>query len=277
MKEIKNIVKTFNSFQVVKSFLYLIIVWILTNMILMEFQIFWYLKKIELLFLSSLIFITITIFLFFFLKITRLYSYKVLFSIFILLLIKIFIIDIQIVKGDSMMPSIKNRQIVIIDKFHYGWNLSYFVYPFRSTRYKKICLESICKLNSLQRYDIIIFDFPDPVTKKRLWIKRIIGFPLEEYEFKNHFLYINHNKIDIFNNIEFMPEYHATPIFDLPEELKEYDAHYQYYFMNGTGIKGIIPENTLLLLGDNTTKSRDSRIYGFIPLERIYGKVIYVF
>lgn len=277
MKEIKNIVKTFNSFQVVKSFLYMSIVWILTNMILMEFQFFWYLKKIELLFFSSLIFTTITIFLFFFLKISRLYSYKVLFSIFIMLLIKIFIIDIQIVKGDSMMPSIKNRQIVIIDKFHYGWNLSYFVYPFRTTGYKKVCIESICKINSLQRYDIVIFDFPDPVTKKRLWIKRIIGFPLEEYEFKNHFIYINHNKIDIFNDIEFVPEYHATPIFDLPEELKEYDAHYQYYFMNGTGIKGIIPEDAFLLLGDNTIKSRDSRIYGFIPKDRIYGKVIYVF
>ncbi len=277
MKEIKNIVKTFNSLQVVKSFLYLMIVLILTNMFLKEFRLFWYLKIRELLFFSSLLFFTIALCFFIFLKLIKLYSLKVLIILFFLLLVKIFFIDIQIVKGQSMMPFLKEGQIVFIDKFHYGWNIPYFIYPFGKIGYKKICIKFICKIHSLQRYDIIIFDFPDPVTKNRLWIKRIIGFPLEEFEFKNHGIYINNHQIAIYDSIEYLPEYHSTPIFELPEELKDYEPHNQYYFLNGIGKKGIIPENTLLLLGDNSTLSRDSRIYGFIPIERIYGKVIYVF
>lgn len=35
-----------------------------------------------------------------------------------------------------------------------------------------------------------------------------------------------------------------------------------------------VPEKTILVLGDNRNRSIDSRSYGFIPRERIRGKVI---
>lgn len=276
MNTINGKVKSFKTLRFVKSFFYLLIALLLTNYII-NYYLIWYFNNTELFIISSFLFLILYFLLKKILVLLRFYNFFIIIFLFLVLLIKTFIIDIKRINGNSMEPSLKNGQFVIIDKIHYGINIPYFLFPIGVVGYKKYCPEFYCKLNQLKRYDLVVFDFPDPIMKKRIWLKRIIGLEKEEYEFKNQNLYINQKKIDFYPSIEFLPEYHPTPIFVLPEELKKYPIFYQYYFLNGSGKKNTIPSDSFLMLGDNTKLSRDSRIYGFIPKERIVGKVIYEF
>ncbi|MFN3604152.1 MAG: signal peptidase I [Leptonema sp. (in: bacteria)] len=202
------------------------------------------------------------------------------YNIFIILFLLIFfiirytILDIVWIQGESMKPTIKDSSFAIINKIFYGVEIPYFVFPFGKIGYKKICIEPICKLNELKKNDIVVFDFPDPILKKRKWIKRIVAVGGDFYEFKDSGLWIN-NELYL-KNIDFLPEVHNTFIFELPQELNKYNE-IKFYFLNGTGRKGIVPKDSYLVLGDNTAMSRDSRIFGFIPKERISGKLIHVF
>ena len=46
------------------------------------------------------------------------------------------------------------------------------------------------------------------------------------------------------------------------------ETQYHYMFLSET-----VPEGTILCIGDNTSTSIDSRNYGFIPTEKVIGKV----
>ena len=80
-------------------------------------------------------------------------------------------------------------------------------------------------------------------------VKRIIGVPGDEIEFKNGYVYVNGNKVD------------------------------EPYLTVVTAAKGlpyplIVPDGTYFCLGDNRTVSYDSRDFGCVPYEKIEGKVL---
>ncbi|OJF77783.1 MAG: signal peptidase I [Treponema sp. CETP13] len=67
-------------------------------------------------------------------------------------------------------------------------------------------------------------------------------------------------------------EYSTDTNYNLYVSGKEYpltEQQYQRIKFNNT-----VPENTILALGDNSTVSVDSRNYGFIPTQLIFGKVL---
>lgn len=175
-----------------------------------------------------------------------------------------------------MEPTLREFSFIVVDKFFYNWNLSYFLFFFTGKSQLKLPFFNHA-VENLQVGDLVVFDFPDPITKNRTWIKRLIAKENDTYAFKDKKLYINEKIFPIYQQIDFLPEAHSTPIFELPPELKSYPPHIQYYFTSGIRKSGIVPKDTFLLLGDNHTFSRDSRIFGFIPKDRIIGRVIYVF
>lgn len=81
--------------------------------------------------------------------------------ILIVVLIKIFVFTPVIVNGDSMLDTLHNHDIMILDKLS-------------------------MKTKGIQRFDIVVVQVGD--TKI---IKRVIGLPGETIEYKNNKLYIN--------------------------------------------------------------------------------------
>lgn len=67
--------------------------------------------------------------------------------------IRLFIAQPFVVNGDSMYPSLKNGDYLIVDEITY-------------------------KTQDVERGDVVVFRFPDP-NQKRFLIKRIIGLPNE--------------------------------------------------------------------------------------------------
>lgn len=80
--------------------------------------------------------------------------------------IRTFIVTPVIVSGDSMNPTLKNNQVLLLNKY--------------DKRY--------------ERFDVVVIDYDDGTFKERL-IKRIIGLPGEEVTYKDETLYINGRKI----------------------------------------------------------------------------------
>ncbi|WP_188454408.1 signal peptidase I [Virgibacillus oceani] len=152
-------------------------------------------------------------------------------------IVRIFLFAPIVVDGPSMMPTLHDRDQMIVNKFIY-------------------------KIDEPDRFDIVVFH----ATDKKDFIKRVIGLPGEHIAVKDEVLYINGEKV-------------AEPF------LKERKQHLQpYETLTGDftleelpGGYETIPEDHVLVLGDNRNNSTDSRMLGLISMDQIVGKTSLIY
>ena len=137
----------------------------------------------------------------------------------VVIFIKVFVVTPIRVNGPSMLPKKNKKDIMILNKTAY-----YFSEP--------------------KRFDIVVIN-----TKDNYIIKRIIGLPGEEIEYKDNVLYVNGEEVE-------------EPV----EGLQTDD-----FTSEELGSKKV-PENSYLVLGDNRPESYDSRSIGFIQKNQILGR-----
>ena len=90
--------------------------------------------------------------------------------IIVVVLIRTYIVTPVIVVGDSMVPTLKDGQILLLNKFDY-------------------------KINDIERYDIVVIKVGNGEI-----IKRVICLPGENIEYRDNTLYINgHEEETIYN------------------------------------------------------------------------------
>ena len=149
----------------------------------------------------------------------ELYPYIVI--IIVVVLFRTFIATPVRVDGDSMESTLYNGDILILNKLDKNY----------------------------ERFDVVVINKKVNGTKTKL-VKRIIGLPLENIEYKDNDLYINGEK---FEDVEVS----RTSDFSL---LELYD-------------KEKIPEDYYFVMGDNRGYSLDSRRYevGLISKDEIVG------
>lgn len=102
-----------------------------------------------------------------------------------------------------------------------------------------------------QRFDVIIFKFPD--NESELYIKRIIGLPGETVTITGGKVYINDS---------------TTPLDDsFTKEIPATTSFGPYY----------VPSNSYFVMGDNRNNSYDSRYWShtFVKSEQILGKAMF--
>lgn len=102
-----------------------------------------------------------------------------------------------------------------------------------------------------ERGDIVIFDPPEALGRNDLFIKRVIGLPGETVEMKNNRVYINGKAL-------------KEPY--LPEMLD-----YTYGPV-------LVPQGSLLVLGDNRNNSYDSHKWNaWLTRDRLEGKAFMIY
>lgn len=138
--------------------------------------------------------------------------------IIVVVLIRSYIITPVIVVGDSMVPTLEENQILLLNKIDY-------------------------KFNKIERYDIVVIN----VGKNEI-IKRVIGLPGENIEYRNNTLYIDGHELET-----------------------EYNFDTEDFTLNSICNCDKIPQDKYLVLGDNRMVSSDSRIIGLIDKEDIEG------
>jgi signal peptidase I len=105
-------------------------------------------------------------------------------------------------------------------------------------------------LGDIRQGDTVVFWYPEDPTKS--YIKRVIGLPGDTVEVKDGLVVVNGKKLEE-NYVP--PEYRDD---------RPYPAT-------------VVPANDYFVLGDHRISSNDSRAWGFVPRNYIYGKAVFVF
>ncbi len=106
------------------------------------------------------------------------------------------------------------------------------------------------------RFDIVIFH----ATKTEDYVKRVIGLPGDKIEYKNDTLYVNGKA---------KKEPYLKPY---KKQLVSGQLTGDYTLKGLTG-QMTVPKGKIWVMGDNRQNSVDSRVFGFVDINQIVGKV----
>lgn len=184
------------------------------------------------------------------------WGYCIIIAVILALIFRYYIGTPTIVQQTSMYPTLKSNDRLLLNRWHRTIKADY------------------------QRGDIITFEGPsrnaevsleNPVAKyedepqgllgkfvyyvlemggKESYIKRVIGLPGEHVKIEDGKVYINGEVLD-------------EPYLQEDVVTSRSGAYYDL----------VVPEGTLFVMGDNRTKSTDSRSFGCVPIEKIESKV----
>ncbi|MBM7620252.1 signal peptidase I [Bacillus tianshenii] len=107
----------------------------------------------------------------------------------------------------------------------------------------------VLKMSEIEHFDMIVFEAPTSSDKH---IKRVIGMAGDTLKVMNDRLYIN----DALVEEPYLEENKASSPFALTEDFEV-----------------VVPEDCLFVMGDNRLSSGDSRLYGFVPKDNVFGEV----
>ncbi len=105
-------------------------------------------------------------------------------------------------------------------------------------------------IGDIKRGDTVVFYFPGEPTES--YIKRVIGLPGDTVSVEDGFVIINGKKLQE----NYVPA-------DYRDD-RSYSAK-------------VVPPGQYFVLGDHRVSSNDSRAWGFVPRNYIYGKAVFVF
>jgi len=106
----------------------------------------------------------------------------------------------------------------------------------------------IYRFTDIHRGDIVVFWYPKDTSKS--FIKRVLAIPGDEVEIRYGSVFVNQEKV-------------SEPY--LKPEFRDHDSYR----------KVVVPEGKYFVLGDHRNSSNDSRNWGYVSRELIYGKAIF--
>lgn len=148
----------------------------------------------------------------------------------VVILVKTYVIAPVQVNGSSMMNTLHNKDIMLLNKINY-------------------------RFEDIERFDIVVIKYENTHL-----IKRVIGLPGDNIEYKDNKLYINNE----YYEEKYLDKNTTTEDFNLKELIKT----------------DKIPSNCYFVMGDNRNESLDSRALGVFNKKEIEGKtslIIYPF
>jgi signal peptidase I len=119
--------------------------------------------------------------------------------------------------------------------------------------------EKILPRKAIRRQDIVVFKWPNDLTKD--FVKRVIGLPGEKIEIKNKQVFVNDKPLD-----EKYKVHNDSQIIS-----KNDYYHYDDTIRDNFG-PVTVPAGHIFVMGDNRDNSADSRYWGFLPLTYIKGR-----
>lgn len=150
-------------------------------------------------------------------------------AVVIAIILKAFVFANAVVPTGSMLDTIQLNDRVIASKLTY-------------------------KFEEPQRYDVVIFHYPDDETQ--FYVKRIVGLPGETLEVKDGIVYVTKTNGD------------TIQLDDSFVTVEEPRGNYGPFE---------IPKGHYFMMGDNRNKSNDSRFWEnkYVSKEKIIGKVLF--
>ena len=210
------------------------------------------------------------------------------------LLLRAFLFEPFRIPSDSMMPTLRDGDFIVVSKFAYGLKL-----PITNAK--------ILDTGEPARGDVVVFH--PPMKPSEVWIKRVVGLPGDHVTVRNDRVTVNGRPIPFevvgtysdgcYEHLQLATELlgaHAhqallcpVPLRVTPEPLpgcKRSDAH--GYVCGDDALPGaealmappaldrVVPPGEYLMIGDNRDNSDDGRFWGFVTERELIGKATLV-
>lgn len=174
-------------------------------------------------------------------------------------LIRSFVVEAFKIPSASMVPTLMIGDHLFVNKFVYGIRL-----PFSK--------KWVAHFKTPQRGEMVVFMYP--MDEGKDFVKRVVGLPHDQIKIRGDDLWINgepvtretvsHDNdlenyqfyIEKLGNIKHLVQYDAEP------SLEEQEFE--------------VPEGHLFVMGDNRDNSSDSRVWGFVPMENLKGRALFI-
>ena len=206
------------------------------------------------------------------------------------LVVRAFIVEPFRIPSDSMMPTLLDGDLILVNKFAYGLRL-----PVLDTK--------IVSIGEPRRGDVVVFHYPpDPAIN---YIKRVVGLPGDRVRVVSDQLIVNGLPIPLvdngrfddgcYHNMRLSSEVlerhkHQTLSCRTPAEIvapptescnRRIERNYECDEPTAQGLRDasdsdevVVPPGQYLMIGDNRDNSRDSRYWGFVREKLLVGKAM---
>ena len=189
-------------------------------------------------------------------------------AVFIALIFRFSVASPYKIPSGSMIPTLKIGDFIFVSKLSYGLKM-----PF--TNYNLI------DFSPPQKGEVVVFVSTEDSNIDL--IKRVVGTAGDEIELKKDILFVNGIEMGRIKKED------RSILYDLEPAMLQNIG--QLYEENLNNIKHdvleispspqdfgpiTVPEGSLFAMGDNRDNSRDSRIWGFVPLKNVRGRALFV-
>lgn len=219
----------------------------------------------------------------------REYAEALLTAILIALFLRAFVVEAFKIPSGSMIPTLVVGDHIFVNKFIYG---------LRIPLTKKWAVQ----FRKPERGETIVFIYPE--NPKLDFIKRVVGIGGDKIRFEGDDVFINGEKVQVaqleveglnpknkkqldlnpdknfpdgadFTEIPYYPHWRDYKIF--LERLGDHTHLKQegsFDFIRSREVE--VPKGMLFVMGDNRDNSKDSREWGFVPIENVKGKAMFI-
>jgi signal peptidase I len=193
-------------------------------------------------------------------------------ALLIALFVKTFIVDHYMVPTGSMVPTITAGDRLFALKFPYGAKIPFTEYRLPAIREPRQGDIVVFRAPEYRAPGLIVRIF-DPViytlslgfvmidSQPKYYVKRCIGLPGDEIEITGKEVYVNGEKEQ-----GWWPLFYEDP-YEIPKGEKLENR--RDYFGPVT-----VPEKSYFMMGDNRDNSYDSRYWGFVERNDIFGRPV---
>jgi len=186
------------------------------------------------------------------------------------------------IPSGSMKPTLLVGDFILVNKYVYGLRLP-------------VVNKKVVDIDPIRRGDVVVFRYPaDPSVD---YIKRVVGIPGDQVQYRGKRLTINGKAVDVqgdgyYTDAELnymrLPTFNeklgershkmmivpAQPPVDLAQ-VRQF-AHRGNCEYNDDGFSCTVPAGHYFMMGDNRDQSSDSRYWGFVPDDHIKGRAFLV-
>ncbi len=166
-------------------------------------------------------------------------------ALLIALVVRTLVIQAFKIPSGSMENTLLVGDHIFVNKFIYGYHI-----PYTKGR--------ILEFRHPMRGDIIVFEFPEDPSKD--FIKRVIGVPGDTVEIRDKKVYVN-----------------GVPLGEKYVRYADGPAAEGFPPARDNMARVKVPPNKLFVMGDNRDRSYDSRFWGFVDMDKVVGKALFIY